>query len=140
MAVRSILAEVSKLSELEGVRVTLRNSLSGGVTVGCAATAGSVALGPVGLLLGGVLGSVLTTWSKWGSYRSLISVISEDLTPRQQEQLVESLQLALNQVSREDLLKLLVLITSGGAQAALREIAVSSVREFACQELGFRLS
>ncbi|XP_046393769.1 uncharacterized protein LOC124161489 [Ischnura elegans] len=139
MAYNIILSEVSKLYELEQVQVNVQSSLKGGMAVGGAATVGSLFMGPVGLLIGGVVGSALTSWGYWGTYRSLVSIISEDLTPKQQEQLVNALQRALEQASPEDLLKLLVLMSAGGAQAALREVAVGTVKNFAAKELGLHL-
>ncbi|KAG8229290.1 hypothetical protein J437_LFUL011136 [Ladona fulva] len=139
MATRIIIEQVSQLSELQEIQVTVRESFKGGIIIGGAATAGSLLMGPVGLLVGGVIGSVMTTASAWGKYKSLVVVIMNDLTPKQQEQLVQALQEALNQVNKEDLLKLLMLISAGGAQMAIKDIVLCTVKDYAVKELGMRI-
>ncbi|XP_063594121.1 uncharacterized protein LOC134771082 [Penaeus indicus] len=49
--------------------------------------AAAAAMGPLGVLLGGVLGSVVSYTYARGKFKSVVSIIRDDLTPQERERL-----------------------------------------------------
>ncbi|KAI0234732.1 hypothetical protein LSAT2_014946 [Lamellibrachia satsuma] len=73
--VDDVLQLLAQLADDTELRVTVKESLKGGVITGAAAVIGGVLLGPPGLAIGGALGGTAAAYSAHGKFESVGSVI-----------------------------------------------------------------
>lgn len=120
-----LLNEVSKLTELQGVRVAMKESLKGAAIAGVSTLLGGMLFGPIGLAIG--TRSHLSWWKWWKlndtsfwnstggtvggcsaavmaneKFKSIPYVIQHDLTSRQKEHLVAAILEAVRAVNARD--------------------------------------
>lgn len=125
-----LLMEVSKLTELQQVRVSLKESLKGAALAGVSTLVGGLLLGPIGLAIGIKLYTYSTNgqtscnnirksflWISFFSggtiggcsaalmannFKSVPYIITHDLTPQQQNDLVAAIFRCLNSIPIRD--------------------------------------
>lgn len=118
---------VSKLSDESGLKVTVKESVKGGVIAGAACTIGGVLLGPPGLAIGGAIGGCLAYVFGNGKFRPVSDVIMHDMRNEDRQQLVHSVQRILADLDPADAMHLLVLINGN---AALKGRVITEVTNF----------
>ncbi|XP_012263829.1 protein C19orf12 homolog isoform X2 [Athalia rosae] len=84
---RNLLLAVSKLTELETVRVSIKESFKGAAIAGVTTLVGGLFLGPIGLAIGGAAGGCTAAYMAKDKFRSVPDIIIHDLTPQQQKEL-----------------------------------------------------
>ncbi|XP_026477675.1 protein C19orf12 homolog [Ctenocephalides felis] len=77
---RELLQAVSQISELQSMRVTIRQSGKWGLITGAAVFGGGLLLGPTGLALGGIIGGCAGALKSRGQFKSVAEVLMNDLT------------------------------------------------------------
>ena len=100
---------LSHISEVDQLKATVKGSVFAGVSIGILSTICGVFLGPIGLLLGGIIGSILMYYRLKGTYKPLVSVL-KDLTPKQMEQLLKDLTSIRSQITASDYVELILLL------------------------------
>lgn len=118
---------ISKLSDESGLRVTVNESVKGGVIAGSACTIGGVLLGPPGLAIGGAIGGFLAYVLGNGKFKPVSDVIAHDMKPEDRQQLVRSVERIIADLDAADAMHLLVLIQGN---AALKGQVISEVTNF----------
>jgi len=118
---------ISKLSDESGLKVTVTESVKGGVIAGAACTIGGVLLGPPGLAIGGAIGGCLAYVLGNGKFRPVSDVIMHDMRPEDRQELVRSVERITADLDAADAMHLLVLIQGN---AALKGRVVTEITNF----------
>ena len=126
-----LLSVAVKLAEERNLQVTITESGKGACIAGGGAFVGGLVGGPLGLAVGGTLGSIMAYWNGSGKFQSVAEVILS-MSPQQRNDLVNSLQRALQDVALEDALLLTKLIMSNDA---LKILVVQEVCKFLKNEM-----
>lgn len=95
----------------ENARITLTESMKGGILAGVGALVGGLALGRAGIAIGGLLGG-LFGMTATGDFKPVYEIIRDDLTAAQQAQLATRLTRALQSAGVEDIVRLTALAYS----------------------------
>lgn len=133
----AILSVVAQLAEQENLRVTVRESAKGACIVGSSAFAGGIVGGPVGLCIGGIVGSFGALVYGKGKYRSVVDIILYDMSTAQRIRLADGVQRAVQDVNVEDFTILLPLILT---QAPLKELALRELVRFIQNEMSMTIA
>ncbi|XP_046422524.1 protein C19orf12 homolog [Neodiprion fabricii] len=102
MAAKELLWEVSRLTELQSVHVSLKESFKGAMITGISTLAGGLFLGPIGLAIGGTVGGCSAAFMARNKFISITDVILYELTPQQQCDLADAIRKCLNSVNIQD--------------------------------------
>ncbi|KAK9891080.1 hypothetical protein WA026_013403 [Henosepilachna vigintioctopunctata] len=131
-----ILNLCQSLSEHEHLQVTVKEAAKGFLYAGAGAFVGTLLGGPIGLFIGGTVGSAAGAYQSHGKCRSVVDVIKYDMTPAQQNRLINNVKNVLQSITTEDIVVLLPMVLSSEAVkvAALREII-----KFITNEMGMAL-
>ncbi|KAK2191302.1 hypothetical protein NP493_54g00037 [Ridgeia piscesae] len=73
--VDDVLQLLAELADDDGLKVTVTESLKGGLITGLTAVVGGMLMGPAGLAIGGALGGTAAAYSAHGKFESVGSVI-----------------------------------------------------------------
>ncbi|KAB0790213.1 hypothetical protein PPYR_01560 [Photinus pyralis] len=125
-----------ELSEERNLQVTIIESGKGACIAGGGALLGGLFGGPVGLAIGGTLGSILAAWNGSGKFKSVAEVILEDMTPTQRENLANAIKIALQDVSWEDAVQLTTLIMTNDS---LKLLLMNEICKYLKNEMGLRV-
>lgn len=131
-----IINVLSKLSDESGLKVTVQESVKGGVIAGAACTIGGVLLGPPGLAVGGAIGGCLAYVLGNGKFKPVSRVITHDMRQEDRQQLVQSVQRILADVDATDGVQLLVLVNGN---AALKGRLITEVTSFFQNQLNMAI-
>lgn len=123
---------ISTLSDESGLKVTLNESVKGGLLTGIACTIGGLVLGPAGLAIGGTLGGIVAYLKTDGKFKPVSQVILYEMDEIQRQQLVGSVQTILNDLDAADTMQLLVLLNGN---AALKARVLTEVTSFIQNQL-----
>ena len=99
---------VSTLSDESGLKVTVKESLKGGLLTGVICTLFGCLLGPIGFVIGGIIGGILA-YMKSGKFKPVSHVIGQ-LDEFKKEQLAESVKIILNDLDVTDAVQLMVML------------------------------
>ncbi|XP_046742027.1 protein C19orf12 homolog isoform X2 [Diprion similis] len=102
MAARELLWEVSRLTELRSVHVSLKESFKGAAITGMSTLAGGLFFGPIGLAIGGTIGGCSAAYMARSKFKSITDVILYELTPQQQRDLADAVRKCLSSVQIQD--------------------------------------
>jgi hypothetical protein len=127
---------ISKLSDESGLKVTVNESVKGGVIAGTACTIGGVLLGPPGLAIGGAIGGCLAYILGNGKFKPVSDVITHDMRPEDRQQLVRSVERIVADLDAADAMHLLVLIQGN---AVLKGQVISEVTNFFQHQLNMAI-
>ncbi|CAH1163567.1 unnamed protein product [Phaedon cochleariae] len=133
---KEIMELCEMLAEHENLKVSIKEATKGAFCVGFGAFAGALLAGPVGLAVGGTIASVTTAWRSRYSYRSVVDVLRNDLTPEQKRKLVDSVQNLISKIKPEDCLKLLTLVLTN---ASLKEAVLTEIGCFLLKEMRLQM-
>ncbi|KAJ1528011.1 hypothetical protein ONE63_007936 [Megalurothrips usitatus] len=115
-----MMSVLSTLADQRNMRVAVTESMKCGIAAGVSATVFGILLGPLGIAVGGTLGSLAAAWRASGQFKSVAKVITEDMTPYQQAELAASCMRVVQDLRVEDVAVLLpLLINSSTAQQAI---------------------
>lgn len=115
-----VMTVLGQLADQHNVKVAVKHSMICGLAVGVATAIGGLLMGPLGLAVGGTLGSVVAAVKTSGEFKSVSQVILEDMTPYQQTQLAASCMKIIQDFRVEDIAILLpLLLNAPAAQQAL---------------------
>ncbi|KAF6205508.1 hypothetical protein GE061_019681 [Apolygus lucorum] len=92
------------LAEQENMRLSVKWSLSTAVANSLSGLAGSCIFGPPGLGVGIIVSSLGMYFYTKNKYKPIFAILKEDLSPRQQEELIRLLQEAFHDVTLDDAL------------------------------------
>ncbi|KAK9511615.1 hypothetical protein O3M35_000239 [Rhynocoris fuscipes] len=112
---RELLKAAEVVAEKEEMKVTVKYSLCGAAFVACAAVLGGIAAGPRGIHVGAAIGGVLALSYFKGKFKSVVSIIQEDLSESQKQKLAEHLERALRDFQITDFAKIVILLRSNEA-------------------------
>ncbi|KAK7070452.1 hypothetical protein SK128_027558 [Halocaridina rubra] len=99
---QEVLSLVSQICEEEKLRVAIKESLKGGLIAGGTTAVGGLLGGPIGLAIGGTIGGLSAAYMSQGKFKSVASIISNDLTPAQRESLANSVRRIINDIGPSD--------------------------------------
>ncbi|XP_076034673.1 protein C19orf12 homolog [Oratosquilla oratoria] len=102
---------LAELSEEENLRVTVKESVKGGLIAGATTVLGGMLLGPVGLAVGGTFGGITAAILSQDKFRSVASVLRDDLTHTQKQRLASSAMKIVNSLDATDIYHLMSLLT-----------------------------
>jgi len=106
---------ISTLSDDSGLKVTVNESMKGGLITGVVCTLGGMIFGPVGLALGGTLGGIYSYIKSDGKFKPVSHVIMYEMDEFQKAQLADSVQTILQDVDATDAMQILVLLNGNPA-------------------------
>ncbi|KAJ8962540.1 hypothetical protein NQ318_000932 [Aromia moschata] len=78
------------LAEQQHLQVTVKSAAKSALITGVGAFFGALIAGPIGVAVGGTLASVTTAVATKGTYKSVVDILKNDLTPDQQGRLAAS--------------------------------------------------
>jgi len=122
---------VCKLSEENGLRVTVKESIKGGVIAGCGALAGGLVGGPVGIAVGATIGGIIGAAVTSGNFESVVVVI-ERMDRSKQLQLAALVTKILSRLDITDAAMLMTVVTG---DPMMQKQIVGTVITFLKQEL-----
>jgi len=127
---------LSKLSDESGLKVTVNESIKGGLIAGTACTIGGVLLGPPGLAIGGAIGGCIAYVIGDGKFKPVSRVITHEMKSEDREQLVNSVHTILADLDATDGMQMLVLINGN---AALKGRLITEVTNFFQNQLNMAI-
>ncbi|CAB3384511.1 Hypothetical predicted protein [Cloeon dipterum] len=124
----SLMRALSTVARSRNVMVSAQKSAKAGVIAGTSVMIGTLVAGPVGLVLGGLVGTALAFRST-GDVKPLWQVLNEDLNDDQKQQLIENITNAFRNVEYTDIAMLATLILrSSSLQDTAMRIALDYAR------------
>ena len=129
-----IVKALNHISDADQLQVTIKGSFYGSLLIGMISMIFSVILGPVGLMVGGILGSIVSYMQWKDTYKPLSSVL-RDLTPQQCELFYRELEVIHSQITVQDYLEL-VLLLQGTKGLALKKQLLDLAFNFVKKNLG----
>ncbi|XP_063593801.1 protein C19orf12 homolog [Penaeus indicus] len=90
-SVADVLALAAELSEQEDLRAAVLGSVKGGLIAGVVTACGGLLGGPLGLALGGAVGGVVAAAASHKKFKSVASIIMNDLSSAQKKKLAATL-------------------------------------------------
>uniref|UniRef100_A0A069DP84 Uncharacterized protein n=1 Tax=Panstrongylus megistus TaxID=65343 RepID=A0A069DP84_9HEMI len=103
------------VAEKEEMKVTMKYALLGAGFTSCTTLLGALIAGPVGLGVGGALGGIASSVYTKGKFKSVVTIIREELNENQKQLLAEHLERAIRDFQITDLGKLVLLLRSNEA-------------------------
>ncbi|XP_045483793.1 protein C19orf12 homolog [Harmonia axyridis] len=125
------------LSEKEQMNVTFKEAGKGFLITGTCAALGTLLGGPIGLFIGGTLGSATAAFHCRGKCRSVVEIITYDMTSDQRRRLADSVTSALQSVTTEDILIILPMILGTDN---LRAVVVKEIIKFFSNEMNMTIT
>ncbi|KAF5299107.1 hypothetical protein FQR65_LT09465 [Abscondita terminalis] len=125
-----------ELSNNEDLKVTLVESTKGAFVAGGGALVGGLLGGPIGLGIGGTIGSLYAAWNGNGKFKSVGTVILE-MSPQQREELANRLRNVFKDVQLEDAVKLLQLVMTNDA---LKILVIQELCNFMKDKMGLHIA
>ncbi|CAH0550132.1 unnamed protein product [Brassicogethes aeneus] len=111
---------IEVLSEKEQLNATVGGSAKAAAFTAVCTFAGGVLGGPLGLFVGGTLGSLSSAKYSQGKFKSVMRVINEDMTREQRQRLSGAVSKVLNSVTAKDVTAvMLILSTNQSLKAAV---------------------
>ncbi|CAL4155045.1 unnamed protein product [Meganyctiphanes norvegica] len=107
---QEIMSLASQLSEENNMQVSIKESAKGGVIAGTATFLGGLLGGPIGLAMGGTVGGLTAAYMSKGKFKSVASIIMNDMTLQQQQRLATSLWGILNEIDASDITTISLMI------------------------------
>ncbi|XP_055844099.1 protein C19orf12 homolog [Episyrphus balteatus] len=133
---RELMKAISIVSDNANVRVCVKQSGKGAMVCGAICLAGGLLLGPPGLAIGGTVGGLTAYKMSSGTFRPIGEILMNDLTERQQEQLVQHVQAAVADVGVSDLALLIPLLARN---ADIQTAVLRTVTSFVTNELRLQI-
>ena len=112
---------IGHISDAEQLKVTVQGSLIGSVFVAVTCMVCSLIFGPVGILVGGIVGSCLAYSKLKGTYKPVSTVLNE-ITPEQREQLYNDLKEIRSKINTADYVELILLLQGGGGLLLKKQV------------------
>ncbi|XP_015928294.1 protein C19orf12 homolog [Parasteatoda tepidariorum] len=123
------------LSEEERMKCTVRQSLKGGLVVGCAAAIGSYILGPIGLAIGGAVGGVFAAATMRYSFFPASQVIAT-MSQVHRDRLASKIERIMQNFNVSDIALLATMISG---DCLLRNRVVTELVDYLRQEMSLAL-
>ncbi|PAA53273.1 hypothetical protein BOX15_Mlig022290g4, partial [Macrostomum lignano] len=124
-----------KLSEEEGIRVTVKQSAKGAAIAGGSAFVGGLLGGPVGVAVGGAVGGLAGAWATSGQFEPLATVLLR-LPQEKRNDLVDS---TMDLLRGFDITDAVMLATMLAGNMDLRTQMLAQLSAFATEQLGLML-
>lgn len=100
----------SQLAEERNMKVAVKESAKGGIIAGTTTFLGGLFGGPIGLAVGGMFGGVTAAYMSSGKFKCVASIILNDMTSQQQQQLANSLWNVLSDIDASDITTISLMI------------------------------
>ncbi|XP_018019473.1 protein C19orf12 homolog [Hyalella azteca] len=127
-----IMDVICEVARDRGLMICVKNSVAGGAAVGASATAGSLLLGPIGLLIGGTAGAALASWWMQGQYVSAVSAI-QAMPQDKKDELVKKVGSVLRQLDITDVATTTAMILSSSGN--VQELVARELINFLSQNM-----
>ena len=105
-----LLSLITTLGEEEGIRVSVKGSIKGTLIVTAICLVFSLLLGPIGLAIGGSFGGIAAWLQSRDKFRPLATVIRNDLTQEQREELTQKVRSVVGDLEASDAMELVALV------------------------------
>ena len=125
---------IKVIADKEALKVTVNNSVKGGVTAGISTAIGGIFLGPVGLAIGGAVGGALAYMNS-DEFKPVSEVINT-LDDHQRDKLLGEIRRILGSLDAYDFLNLLRYLNGDGLW--LRRQIIGEVMRFMQEELSLK--
>ena len=125
---------INIIADKEELKVTVSNSVKGGVTAGISTAVGGILLGPIGLAIGGAVGGTLAYMTS-DDFKPVSEVV-KTLDYHKKEKLLEEIRCIIGDLDFSDMFALLRYLNSDGLW--LRRQVISEVMRFMQKELSLK--
>ncbi|KAK0098503.1 hypothetical protein PV326_007764 [Microctonus aethiopoides] len=116
-----LLGKICNIMEIKSMKVAVSSSMKCGILVGTATTLGALLFGPRGVAVGGVLGSLATSYMMDGSFKSVPDIILTETTDAQRQALFEDI---VNLLNAENIYNISMLILRLNSDEAISELKI----------------
>ena len=127
---------ITTLSDDSGLRVTVSESVKGGLIAGTACTIGGLVFGPPGLAVGGAIGGCIAYLIGDGKFKPVSKVILYEMKEEDRRLLVQSVSNIVRDLDVSDGAQLLVLINGN---LALKGRIVAELTNFFQDQLSLHV-
>lgn len=133
---RALLDGVSVLTDDHNIRVAVKHSGRGALICGASCFIGGLVGGPLGMAVGGTLGGIQAYRMSHGQFRSIGSVIRDDMTDEQRDRLRDRILEVVRDVEIADATMLLPLLMNS---ASMQEKVLQTVVSFVSSEMRMQI-
>ncbi|GIX87636.1 uncharacterized protein CDAR_453111 [Caerostris darwini] len=123
------------LAEEERLKVTLSESLKGGLVTGLGAVAGSMLLGPIGLPIGGALGGGVAAFICGNKFQPVSQVIAT-MSQERRERLANKIRQVMNKINVTDVVVFAALISG---DCSVRSRVIGELVDYLRHEMSMAL-
>ncbi|XP_023233027.1 protein C19orf12 homolog [Centruroides sculpturatus] len=132
---QDVVEVVCVLADEENIRIAVKESVKGGIITGVAVVVGGVALGPIGLAIGGTLGGIYSAIVASGKFKSAAEII-RCMRDEDKERLVNAVLQVANNFDINDVTRLAALIAG---DTILREQILNTVITYLRSEMKMQI-
>lgn len=132
---KALMDGIAVLSDDHHVRITVRSSAKGALITAGYCFVGGIFAGPVGMAIGGSLGG-LHAYRSATQFRSIGTIIRDDMTDHQREQLCHHLRKVVEDVNAGDAVVLLTMVASS---ETLKATIMKEVLAFISNEMRMQI-
>ncbi|XP_076333568.1 protein C19orf12 homolog [Tachypleus tridentatus] len=119
----------------ENLKVTVTESLKGGIITGTSAALGGLLMGPVGLAVGGAVGGCAASYMAADKFKPVVEVLQE-MSYDKKKRLVDAVTDVTSNLNITDVAKLAVLLSGN---TAVRRMVIDAVISFLRNELNYKV-
>ncbi|XP_013777327.1 protein C19orf12 homolog [Limulus polyphemus] len=123
------------LASEENLKVTVNESVKGGIVAGTSAAVGGLLMGPVGLAVGGAVGGCAACYIARDKFKPVVQVIQE-MSNDKKERLVDAVTDVTSNLNITDVARLAVLLSGN---AAVRKMVIDAMMSFLSNELNYKI-
>ncbi|XP_076333567.1 protein C19orf12 homolog [Tachypleus tridentatus] len=123
------------LASEENLKVTVNESVKGGLLTGTSAALGGLLMGPVGLAVGGAVGGCAASYMAADKFKPVVEVLQE-MSYDKKKRLAQAVKNVISNLNITDVAKLAVLLSRN---TAVRKMVIDAVISFLRNELNYKV-